>query len=126
MRPKFIFRRKIKIFLGKKLQKLYDFFTLNKISSQDFVRFDQFLADDSHFYFIYLEKHEKFKKSIISKKLKMLKVDPKPANLALLQIFGVIEKNGWRIQNQRPKINKVYQYHTKYISAVDQCYKQLM
>ena len=38
----------------------------------------------------------------------MLKVDPKTTNLATLQNFDVIEKNGCRIRNHRPKINKVW------------------
>ena len=41
-------------------------------------------------------------------------------NLAALQNFGVIEKNGFRISNQ--KLIKFDQFKTEYIFAVDQCY----
>ena len=71
--------------------------------------FSQFFANHWQFCLLFRWKKESFKEfQNFEKKFEMLKVYPKTANLATLPNFDVIEKNGWRIWNQRPKINKVW------------------
>ena len=70
--------------------------------------FSQLFFQITDNFVFFLDEKERLKKfQNFEKKIEMLKVDPKTANLATLQNLDVIEKNGCRIQNQRPKINKV-------------------
>ena len=71
----------------------------------DFTPFFLQITDN---FVIFLDEKRKVKKYFkILKKLEMLKVDEKIANLSTLPNFDVMDKNGCPIRNQRLKINKV-------------------